>query len=101
MVQVRFRTRQLQRCYESIADATREWGAEVARRYVERVSILHTVDSIEDLHRITPFRFHPLRGDHRGQYALRLTDRARLIVTFVQRTTLTVRVEEVSKHYGD
>lgn len=100
-MQVRFRTRQLQRCYESIADATRAWGAEVARRYVERVSILHTVETIEDLHRIPPLRFHPLKGNHRGQYALRLTDRMRLIVTFVYRTTAIVWVEEVSKHYGD
>ena len=100
-MQVRFRTRQLQRCYESIADATREGGAEVARRYVERVTILHTVETIEDLHRIPPFRFHPLKGNHRGQYTLRLTDRARLIVTFVQQRTPIVWVEEVSKHYGD
>ena len=100
-MQVRFRTRQLQRCYESIADATREWGAGVARRYVERVSILHTVETIEDLHRIPSFRFHPLKGNHRGEYALTLTDRMRLILTFVHRPTVIVWVEEVSKHYGD
>lgn len=36
-----------------------------------------------------------------GQYALRLTARARLIVTFTEKTATIAWIEEVSKHYGD
>jgi len=44
---------------------------------------------------------HPLRGDRSGQYAIRLGDRERLIITFENEAFTIVSVEEVSKHYGD
>ena len=100
-MQVRFRTKQLQRCYESLTEATREWGADVARRYVQRVDILYATETIEDLHRMTVLRFHPLKGNRKGQYALWLTARARLIVTFIEKAATIVWIEEVSKHYGE
>lgn len=100
-MQVNFRTKQLQRCYESHAAATRRWGATVARRYVQRINDLYAAETIEDLYRIPPLRFHPLKGDRQAQYALSLTDRIRLIVSVAGKTTPTVWVEEVSKHYGD
>jgi plasmid maintenance system killer protein len=47
-------------------------------------------------------RFHPLKADRAGQYAISLARRARLIVTFTDRTMTVVRIEEVSvEHYGD
>jgi proteic killer suppression protein len=100
-VQVKFRTKQLQRCYGSQKDATQKWGADVARRYVQRIDILYAAETVEDLHRIPVLRFHPLKGSRKGQYALRLTDRARLIVTFTENAATIVWIEEVSKHYGD
>lgn len=98
---VNFRTRQLQRCYESHKEAARQWGAAVARRYIERVGVLYATETVDDLYRIPPLRFHPLKGARRGQYALWLTDRARLIVSFAGRAKQTVWVEEVSQHYDD
>jgi proteic killer suppression protein len=100
-VQVKFRTRQLQRGYESHAEATRRWGAAVARRYVQRINDLYAAETVEDLYRIPPLRFHQLKGNRQGQYALSLTDRMRLIVSVTGEPTPTVWVEEVSKHYGD
>ena len=100
-MQVKFRTNQLQRCYESSKEATRWWGATVARRYVQRIDILHDAETIDDLYRIPPLRFHRLKGDRQGQYALSLFDRARLIVSFDGETHTTVWIEEVSQHYGD
>jgi proteic killer suppression protein len=100
-VQVKFRTTQLQRCYESPTKAIQKWGAEVGRRYVQRIDILYAAETIEDLYRIPVLRFHPLKGNRQGQYALWLTARARLIVTFTGEAETTVWIEEVSKHYGD
>ncbi len=98
---VTFRTVRLQRCYEKFAEATRQWGAAVARRYVERIDILYACQSIDDLGKMAPLRFHPLKGKRAGQYALWLTDRARLIITFTGRGQKSVCAEEVSQHYGD
>ena len=100
-MQVKFRTKQLQRCYESQKDAIQKWGADVARRYVQRIGILYAAETVEDLHRIPVLRCHPLKGNRHGQYALWLTARARLIVTFTGKTDTTAWIEEVSKHYGD
>lgn len=100
-MRVTFRTVQLQRFYEKFAEATRQWGTAVARRYVERINILHECESIADLHKMAALRFHELKGDRAGQHALRLTERVRLIVSFSGKERKTVRVEEVSKHYGD
>jgi plasmid maintenance system killer protein len=44
---------------------------------------------------------HPLKGARRGQHAIRLGERERLIVAFEDDAWTIVRVEEVSKHYGD
>ena len=65
-VQVKFRTKQLQRCYESQKDAIQKWGADVARRYVQRIGILYAAETVEDLHRIPVLRSHPLKGNRRG-----------------------------------
>jgi len=100
-VQVKFRTTQLLRCYESHTEATRRWGAAVARRYVQRINDLYAAETIENLYRIPSLRFHALKGDRQGQYALALTDRARLIVGVAGAPETIVWVEEVSKHYGD
>ncbi len=92
---------QLQRCYEKFAQATRRWGEKVARRYSERVTILYGCESISDLRKMTALRFHALKGDRAGQYALWLTEQMRLIVSFSGKDQKSVCVEEVSKHYDD
>ena len=40
-------------------------------------------------------------GERKGQYAIRLGDRERLIVAFLDTELTVVRIEEVSQHYGD
>ncbi len=48
-MEVRFRTKRLQRCYESQKAAQRQWGTKIARKYVERVNILIASRSTADL----------------------------------------------------
>lgn len=79
-MQVRFRTRQLERCAAELNSAARAWGPRVGRRYVERVQLLQEAPSLDELFAVRTLGFHPLRGDRRGQFALRLTGRMRLIV---------------------
>ena len=100
-MEVRFKTKLLKRCYEKSAIAVRQFGPEVARRYIERVNILVQCRSASDLERLAPLEFHPLKGERAGQYAIRLTGFMRLIIRFQDRAMTIVRVEEVSKHYGD
>lgn len=79
----------------------RAWGPDVARQYVARVNVLYRARSAHDLAQFAALGFHPLTGDRRGQYALKLTGFMRLIVTFADPALTRVTIEEVSKHYDD
>jgi proteic killer suppression protein len=80
-VEIRFRTRRLQRAFEQPSRAVRQWGPIVGQRYVDLVTTLETTERVEHLFELAPLRFHPLTGDRRGQHSLRLTGQMRLIVT--------------------
>lgn len=98
---IQFRTKRLLNCYEKSKEGQRQWGEKVARRYIERVNILRTAKSAQDLYRVSVLNFHPLSGKKKGLYALTLIDRWRMEVSFQDQELSVVRVEEVSQHYGD
>lgn len=100
-MQVQFATKKLEQCFRELALAKREWGERVARSYVQRVDVLYAAKDMRDLFALRALDLHPLKGERKGQYAIRLGDRARLIVTFANATLTIVRIEEVSQHYGD
>ena len=79
-MQLIFRTRRLERAYRDPGRAARLWGADVGRQYGIR---LGRIQAAQDWARLTTFRtfdLHPLHGPRRGEYAIRLTGRWRLIV---------------------
>ena len=97
-MEVRFRHRKLQRCYERDIDAFRTWGPDVGRRYVARVTGLIATERVADLYGMSTLDFHPLTGDRRGQYAIRLTGQMRLIISVESDRVVTV--EEVVDYHG-
>lgn len=100
-MEVRFRTRKLEREYLESKRALRAYGEAVARRYVERVNVIKHVVDIEQLEMLPGLDCHALKGDRAGQWAVKLTGRVRLIFTLHGEDLELVRIEEVSKHYGD
>lgn len=98
---VRFATSRLERCYRELRAAQREWGARVGRTYIQRINTLWAARDGRDLFALRSLDFHPLKGERKGQYAIRLGERERLIVRFENDAWTVVSVEEVSKHYGD
>ena len=97
---VRFKNRILERCYREHKAAVKKWNEKVARRYVQRINILFACSSASELSSFPQLRFHALKGDRKGYYALDLDGFWRLIVSF-DVTMQEVCVEEVSKHYDD
>lgn len=98
---VRFRTNKLERCYVEHKAAVREFGKDVARRYIERINIIKQTATLEELSRLPPLRCHPLKGDRAGYHAISLTGFMRLIFSLEGESLTVVRIEEVSKHYDD
>ncbi len=95
-----FRTRRLQRAYEESSRAIRLWGPAVARKYVQRVEALCAAQNFGEITRFRAFGAHTLEGKRQDQWPITLTGRWRLIVT-VSDDGETVKVEEVTNHYGD
>ena len=100
-MEIRFRTNQLQRCYERQKTAVRKFGDEVARRYVLRINTIKSARNVDELIALPVLRCHPLKADRDGQYAVKLNGFYRLIFTLEGDSLTIVRIEEVSKHYGD
>lgn len=100
-MEVAFRTRRLQRQYESHGEAVREYGEQVARKFIQRINLIEATRNIEELKGLPAIRCHQLKGDREGQWAMNLTGLERLIFTLVGEQLEIARIEEVSKHYED
>lgn len=94
-----FRSNELRECYRDANKATRNWGPELGRRYVQRVALLMDLPTWRDVQAVASLRAHRLHVPYEGQWALDLNRRARLHVTTNEQTEVTV--EEVTQHYGD
>ena len=97
-MEVHFRSRRLQRCAESTAQAIRTWGSDVGVRYVQRLEALVTAPNLDAIYATRAFDFHPLTGNRAGQHALRLTGQMRMIVTVEDERTIWI--EEVVDYHG-
>ena len=100
-MEVRFRTKKLKKCYEDYQAGCREWGPEVARKYVQRIDLLQEASSIEEIRRLPGLDFHPLKGRREGQYGIRLHGGWRLVIVLEGEMNEVIFVREVSMHYGD
>jgi proteic killer suppression protein len=100
-VEVTFAAKKLEKCYLEFAAGVRTWGQAVARKYIQRVDILQEAVSIEEIRRIPELGFHPLKGDKKGQFGMILHDRWRLTISLCGTKARMIRIEEVTKHYGD
>lgn len=100
-MEVRFRTKDLEQCYQRSSKAIRKFGPDVGRRYIQRINLIKAAPDLATLTSLPGLRCHPLRGDRQGQWAATLIDRFRLIFTFQNDEMTIVRIEGVSKHYDD
>ena len=99
-MEVSFRTRQLQRCYEESARAIKRWGPAVARKFITRINQLQALADFQQIHNLKAMELHPLKGTRKGELSINLTGRWRLIVTRGE-SEQGIIIEEVSNHYGD
>ena len=98
---VKFKTRQLEVCFQEFRKANRAYGEQVARKYIQRINLIQQAQQFDDLLRLPGLRCHALQGDRKGQYAINLTGFYRLIFRLTGNQLEIVMIEEVSKHYGD
>ena len=101
LLDIAFRNNKLEKCYLQHAKAYKEWGADVGRRYIQRINIIKAARAMDDLYKMPELKCHPLKGDRKGQFALSLTGFYRLIISMKGDRLVVIMIEEVSKHYDD
>ncbi len=100
LIEVTFRTERLRRNYEESTRAIRQWGHEVARKYIIRVKQLQALTDFQAAYSVRSMRLHPLKGSKKEELAINLTGKWRLIVTKGDSEEHVI-VQEVSDHYDD
>lgn len=100
-MEIRFRTKKLEKQYLSHKEAQKAYGQQVAKKYIMRINMIKAAKCFDDLYDIPTLKFHPLVGKRKEEYAITLTGFYRLIITNDGEIFDIARIEEVSKHYGD
>ena len=100
-MEIRFRTKKLEKQYLSYKEASKAYGQQVAKKYIMRINMIKAAKCFDELYAIPTLKFHPLEGNRKGEYAITLTGFYRLIITNDGEIFDIARIEEVSKHYGD
>ena len=100
-MEIRFKTKKLEKQYLSSNKAIKAYGVQVAKKYIMRINILKSAKSFEDLYSMPSLKFHPLTGNRQGEYAISLTGYYRLIIINDGEVFDIAKIEEVSKHYDN
>ena len=100
-MRIEFKSSQLRDCFLNQRLAQKFLGKDLAARFRQRVDLLYTLQKWEDAVGVPGWRCHPLKGNRRGQWAIKLGRFHRLIVTVSNGALEIVTIEEISKHYGD
>ncbi len=100
-MKVEYKTKKLENQYRKHKEAVKAYGAEIGRKYIQRINIIKASKNIDALKKLPGLRCHPLKGDLKGYWAIKLTGFWRLIFTIHGDRLEIARIEEVSKHYGD
>ena len=98
---VKFKTNKLRKCYTQSKQASKEYGNQIARKYIQRINLIKAAKNFDEVMSLPGLRCHPLKGNRQGQYAVNLTGFYRLIFTIEGETLNIAMIEEVSKHYDD
>lgn len=100
-MEIRFRTRKLQKQYQNSREAEKVYGPEVARKYIQRINILKQVRDVNEVCALPGLRCHSLKGNRKERWAVKLTGYYRLILTIEGEKSDIASIEEVSKHYDN
>lgn len=100
-MRISFKSNKLQTEYEHSRQGVKAYGEQVATKYVQRVNLLKRSRDLEEVKTLPGLDCHPLKGDRKGQWAIKLTGFYRLIFTVSGERLDIARIEEVSKHYDD
>ncbi len=78
-MEIKYKTKELQKCAEQPGYAQRKLGTEQAKAFLRRINVLLAASCFEDLRNV-PGRFHELHHNRKGQWEFDLNGPYRLII---------------------
>jgi len=94
---VKYRRKYLEKCYRKKDEAVKKLSKPIAENYIKRLSLIYSANTIDDLYSFPQLKFHPLKGKLGDKHSIKITNRARLIVTIENDNTIII--EEMTRHY--
>lgn len=87
-MEVRFRTKDLEAYYEgnltAIKDKNLRHDKAIHKQFIKVVAQLRAIPRMEGLYQLHGLRFKALEGDRQGTFSVRVNDRYRAILTFIE-----------------
>ena len=98
-MQIRYKSRKLQRICESAEEARRVYNVKMAQVIQIRIAQIKSAQSINYLLEANIGGCHGLKGKREGQYAMKLVQPYRLIFTQENDNTVSIRIEEIVDYH--
>lgn len=98
---VTFKTGKLEAYYQDSRKATREFGLDVAKRYIGRINIIKAAKNVEELQKLPGLRCVTPTNDGVGEWTVELIDFYRLVFTLQGEAIEVAHVKRVGKNYND
>lgn len=111
-MQVSYKSIKVEQQCTNLKIAKKNFPEKIAKKLLKLINLIETVENLRELQAFSWYRFHSLKGNLQGHYALDIDGRRssyRLIVSFdeedneqifINSIEITdIRIEEVSKHY--
>ena len=94
-----FSTKHLAEASINYSEASRLFGMQIARKYMQRITILKATEKFNELYGHKSLRLHQLKGNRAGQYSISLTANYRLIMEKLEEDS--VRILDVEDYHGN
>lgn len=98
-MQIEFSSKRLSSASVSFPEASRLFGIQIGRKYIQRLTILRATEKFTQLYGHRALRLHLLEGDRAGQCSVVLTGNYRLIIEKI--TEDKVLVIDVEDYHGN
>lgn len=111
-MQITYANNKVEKQCTELKRAKKDFPAKVANKLFKLIDFIEAAESLEDVISFPPYRFHNLKGNKKGLYALDIDGKKgkyRLLVSFAEEDTdqvfsnsmsiEAIILEEVSNHY--
>lgn len=119
-MQINYKKEKIRKQCEDFKQAKKDFPIDIAKGIHKAINFIINSKNLDDIIHFVPFRFHDLKGDRKGEYAIDIKGKARGYrmvilpqdnsgeyitdndIVFGDSKSITIlEIKEVGNHYGD